>query len=491
MIIKNNPFLGCFVIQLDRKLDRRGSFLKEFNYSHFLNLGIDFEIKEVFSSISNKNVIRGMHFQVPLKDNHKIIYCFKGSLNDVLIDLRPNSSTYLKTFNIKLSSDDDLMIIIPRGIAHGFLSLEDNTEILYLTSSEYSIDHDSGIRYNSFSFDWNCENPIVSDRDKNLANLKDFCKNNPFDYSKRSIIMSKRAIITGVSGFIGSKLAESLLESDWKICITKREKSNLDFRLLSHPNVEIIDYTGYESLEKTFKDFKPEIVFHVASKTFYDYDSNEIGSIIDSNLTFGTHLLECMWKTGVRHFVNTGTSWQHFNNAKYEPVNLYAATKESFDKIIEYYSVAHGIQSITLKLYDTFGHGDNRKKLLSLLFEHSRSKEPLNLSPGEQHMMYLSVDDVIKGYLSALYIFNKNDGGFNLSYALTSNQIYTIREIVELFNKYSVKKVEVNFGKKAYRLREVMNPWHTLNVLPNWDADTSNLDEFIKSSCDVLNLEHE
>lgn len=145
--------------------DGRGSFTKTFNESALKEVGVNFNIKESYFSISNKDVIRGMHFQLPPHDHAKIVFCPHGAILDVIIDLRKNSSTYGQFFTQELSAENHKAYYIPKGFAHGFKALTDDAMTYYLVSSEYSKEHDTGIRYDSFGFDWQVEQPIISQRD--------------------------------------------------------------------------------------------------------------------------------------------------------------------------------------------------------------------------------------------------------------------------------------------------------------------------------------
>jgi dTDP-4-dehydrorhamnose 3,5-epimerase len=160
---------GVYLIKLNRHTDNRGQFIKIFNSYLFKDLGIVTEVMESYISTSNKNVIRGMHFQLSPKGTDKLIYVIKGSIVDVVFDLRKNSSTYAMKFHMDMSEEEDLLLYLPAGVAHGFKSMEDNTVIISLQSQNYDTSFDSGIHYNSFGFDWDLESPILSERDINLA----------------------------------------------------------------------------------------------------------------------------------------------------------------------------------------------------------------------------------------------------------------------------------------------------------------------------------
>jgi dTDP-4-dehydrorhamnose 3,5-epimerase/CDP-3, 6-dideoxy-D-glycero-D-glycero-4-hexulose-5-epimerase len=115
-----------------------------------------------------------MHFQKPPMDHVKLVYVISGTIIDMCLDLRRESETFGKYFKCTLSGNDDAYLYIPRGIAHGFASLEDNTTVHYAQTTCYSEAHDAGIKYDTFGFDWNIQNPVLSDRDKSLPSLSEF-----------------------------------------------------------------------------------------------------------------------------------------------------------------------------------------------------------------------------------------------------------------------------------------------------------------------------
>ena len=134
MKINRTKLEGVFIIDNFNASDKRGSFIKTFNSNTFKEYGLDFEIRESYYSVSKKNVIRGMHFQKPPHDHQKIVICNAGSIIDVVMDIRHNSSSYGKCLAINLKADENQAIYIPKGYAHGFLSLEDNTSVIYFVT---------------------------------------------------------------------------------------------------------------------------------------------------------------------------------------------------------------------------------------------------------------------------------------------------------------------------------------------------------------------
>ena len=165
---------GVFVIEPNSFQDERGFFVKVFHEETFKEHKLEHEFKESFFSVSNKNVIRGMHFHLPPKDHSKLVYVTQGKVLDVVVDLRKNSHTYGQYISAELSADNHQMMYIPKGCGHGFVSLEDNTCTIYLQTGVYSQEFDSGIHFDSFGFTWPLEKPIVSKRDSEMILLQDF-----------------------------------------------------------------------------------------------------------------------------------------------------------------------------------------------------------------------------------------------------------------------------------------------------------------------------
>ena len=165
---------GAFIVLNQLKEDSRGSFFKLFNADDFRTKNLEFKSDEIFYNISNKNVIRGMHFQTPPNDHSKIIHCVSGEVIDVFLDLRRNSPTYLNFDTHQLKEDDGKAIFLPKGVAHGFQSLKNKSIVLYSVSSVYNKSFDQGILWNSFGYEWPCKSPVLSKRDKSFEPLELF-----------------------------------------------------------------------------------------------------------------------------------------------------------------------------------------------------------------------------------------------------------------------------------------------------------------------------
>lgn len=170
---------GALIINFDRSEDQRGSFIKTFHEEQFIKAGaLSINFKENYFSFSKKNVIRGMHFQIPPYQHAKLVYCIHGKVTDVILDLRKNSPSFGKIFSTELSLENHRGIYIPEGVAHGFIATTEEAGLMYNVTSIYNKEADQGILFNSFGFDWMTDNPILSDRDLSFPEFKHF--NSPF-----------------------------------------------------------------------------------------------------------------------------------------------------------------------------------------------------------------------------------------------------------------------------------------------------------------------
>jgi len=168
MIFSETKLSGAYIIEIEKIQDERGFFARTWDKNEFSEKGLDSEF--VQSSISHnekKGTIRGMHYQIEPNEENKIVRCTKGSIFDVIIDLRPDSKTFKKWFSIELSVDNFRMLYIPKGFAHGFQTLEDNSEVFYQISQYYNSESSRGIRWNdkTFQIKWPLEMTVISQKD--------------------------------------------------------------------------------------------------------------------------------------------------------------------------------------------------------------------------------------------------------------------------------------------------------------------------------------
>lgn len=276
----------------------------------------------------------------------------------------------------------------------------------------------------------------------------------------------KRVLITGATGFVGSNLAKRLVKDGLDVHVVLRPQSNPVLLQDILEKVEIHIHNGttinmHEIMEKA----KPDIVFHLAAFFVVEHSSNDIEPLINSNILFGTQLLEAMKNSNAHYLVNAGTHWQHYNHEEYNPVDLYAATKKAFEDLAKYYTQITPMRMITLKLVDTYGSNDPRPKLFSLLKRVAQTGGSLKMSPGKQALGFVYIDDVVDAFVCSMKKICGMPDHYQAAFVIAPDKFYTLREIVSLYEKISGIKINVEWGARTYRNREMMLPYEGTALL--------------------------
>ena len=277
----------------------------------------------------------------------------------------------------------------------------------------------------------------------------------------------KSVLLTGATGFIGSNLAKHLVKLSNEVHIIVRRSSNLNLLDQIRNDIHIHLHNGSTSgMKSIMKAAKPDCVFHLASLFLAEHRSQDITALVKSNILFGTQLLDAMAEYGVRELINASTSWQHYQNSPYDPVCLYAATKQAFEDIMVYYYNTKSMRLISLELFDTYGPNDQRHKLFYLLEKATQCKDPIRMSPGEQLIDLVYIDDVIDAFMIAEDLVSKEK--MNRKYMVTSGNPVKLREIVNIYKEITNQNINIEWGGLPYREREVMIPWNSGEILPGW-----------------------
>ena len=176
MIFTKTDLEGAFVIQIQKLEDERGFFARTFCQQEFQEHGLNPNFVQCNISYNKTNgTMRGMHFQAAPHQEAKLVRCTQGAIQDVIIDIRPGSTTYLKHFSINLSASDHNALYVPEGFAHGFLTLEPETYVFYQMSEFYAPGYGRGFRWNdpAFNIEWSGEVRMISERDTNYADYSE------------------------------------------------------------------------------------------------------------------------------------------------------------------------------------------------------------------------------------------------------------------------------------------------------------------------------
>lgn len=169
MIFSKTKLEGALIIKIDKKKDERGFFARTWDSKKFKEFGLNFKfVQNSISFTKKKGTIRGMHYQIAPHTETKIVRCTQGKILDIIIDLRLKSPTFKKWISVELSSKNYKMIYIPKGFAHGFQTLEDNSEVIYQISEFFMPKYAKGIRWNDpmFKIKWPLKPTIISKKDK-------------------------------------------------------------------------------------------------------------------------------------------------------------------------------------------------------------------------------------------------------------------------------------------------------------------------------------
>ena len=168
MIFRPTPLSGAFIIEPEPRGDARGWFARVFCTQEMAQAGLVDQFVQVNNSFNAETgTLRGMHYQLPPAPEVKIVRCIRGALWDAIVDLRPDSPTYLQWYGVELTADNRLALYVPRGFAHGFITLQAQTEALYFASAMYTPAAERGLRWDDarIGIRWPCTPPLVSDKD--------------------------------------------------------------------------------------------------------------------------------------------------------------------------------------------------------------------------------------------------------------------------------------------------------------------------------------
>lgn len=267
----------------------------------------------------------------------------------------------------------------------------------------------------------------------------------------------QKVLLTGATGYIGSNIAKALLNKGYEVHIIMRPHSKTDLLSDIEDKIKIYVFSGStQELIDIFKEINPYLVIHLAALYIAEHTVEDIESMLNSNIYFGTQVLEAAANSGVKYFINTGTHWQNYNGEEYNPVNLYAAMKQAFESIIKYYIEISDMRSVTIKLIDTYGPFDPRPKIMTLLKRASESGDKLEMSPGEQELGLVYIDDVIRGFLLSIQAVQRLGPHMRASYVISPDKYYVLKDVVKIFEEVYGKKLNIVWGKRPYRKREIL-----------------------------------
>lgn len=280
----------------------------------------------------------------------------------------------------------------------------------------------------------------------------------------------KRVLITGITGYIGAHLAKELLKCGIEVNGLVRQPLNTTYISDIQHKLNLYIYDGtYDSVLNAIKQADPDFVFHLATYYARNHSAQELTAMNHCNILYGNYVLEAMRTCEVRHIVYTSTVFCHYQQDSYNPLNLYAATKQAFFDLMKYYTDAYGIKSITLFLSDSYGPNDKRSKLLNLLKNACLENQPINVSSGQQDYDILYISDIVDALIHAGSLLPSQNVS-SVSYQIYSDRCHSLKDTVSIMEQVNQISIPVNWGALPTSTRSIQKAVRVYPLLPGWHA---------------------
>lgn len=261
-------------------------------------------------------------------------------------------------------------------------------------------------------------------------------------------------IITGSTGFVGRHLVPKLIFEKYQILELTRNLEVSNQLYGENTQKSLID-DDQNALVSTIEEFKPDVIIHLASFLTSLDDYGSLAKLLDSNISFFCRVLDATKNINLKLFVNTGTFAEyHSGDSNFDPAYLYAATKTASRSFLDYYSKVYAFKQTTVVPYTIYGGKDSQKKIIDIISDSITSKIPIDLSPGEQILDFIHIDDVTNFYMMLI----KNTKGLpaKSNFPLGTGTGHTLKQVATIIEEVTSQKTNINWGGKQYRNSDVM-----------------------------------
>jgi CDP-3, 6-dideoxy-D-glycero-L-glycero-4-hexulose-4-reductase len=267
--------------------------------------------------------------------------------------------------------------------------------------------------------------------------------------------------------------------------------NNLYFYLSKYNNFKVIKYSSYKKNNKNWmslvsqeiKTTKPNIIINCAANQSLKNDKKSIKDLLNSNLYSNINFLEQATQNNTfKGYIYFGTKWEFNQNMKFNPLNFYSATKHANDIFFDYFSQKKNICTVSLKIFDTYGPNDKRSKILNLIIESIKKNKSLKLTPGNQYLDYVHINDLSKLVTKICFdIHKKRLKGFNY-FTVSSKKPLSLKKIIYHIRFMLKSKTKIKLGAKKYRKIEAMQKIKKLKNYPGWKPKIN----FVKELSNIL-----
>lgn len=449
----------CYIIEPDKFGDDRGYYSPFFAEKDYLEKEL-YSIKGIVQgarSKSGKGIVRGLHFQKDPYCQSKIVECLSGAVLDVVVDLRKDSPTYMKWTSVLLTPENGRQLLIPRGFAHGFVSLKDNSIFQYLVDNDYKPSHEDGILWcdPQLGIDWNFEKygitePLLSEKDKNRLSLKN---------NETNFYTKKRYLVTGVSGQLGYDVVREL-----------NKRGIYDILTLTSSDLDITDR---RLVKKVIDEYAPEVIFHCAAYTNVDKAEEDKETCFKVNVEGTKNIVDAARDVDAKLiYISTDYVFDGRKDGLYEttdevnPKNVYGISKAVSEKIALNYE-----KSFIVRTSWVFGiNGKNFvKTMLKLAENHSELNVVCDQIGSPTYTVDLAKLLVDMSQTDKYGIYHASNGGY-VSWAEFADYIFKSNNLNVKVNYVTTEEYGVS---KAYRPKNSCLSKQSLfdngfKLLPDW-----------------------
>lgn len=280
-------------------------------------------------------------------------------------------------------------------------------------------------------------------------------------------------VMTGATAYIGKKLLKRLNAEGHKVYALVRESS--DISEIEEDAEEVVRCTPYLELYGIMKRIRPEAYINLAGYYCGSHTPEKIQLLYDSNFLLPTYVADAVIAAGGKYIIHTSSVQQCYNGEAFNPLNLYAATKQSFENVLQYYVSVQAVCGVVLQLFDTYGADDTRNKIFNLV-RQMREGEKLAMSPGEQKMYFCYIDDVADAYVRALELVQQEESGFYSKYAVRGEKPIRLKDFLQEYIRYTGRNLTLQWGEREYMAKEIMDPTGYGIPVPGWNPRISYIE---------------